>query len=83
MLSHFSCVLLFVTLWTVVCQNLLFMEFGSPYPPPGDLPDPGMKLEPLMFPALAAGSLPLLSLGKPKRWLTKRFNILLIVLKNC
>ena len=43
---------------------------GLPCPPPGDLPDPEMKLESLLFPALAAGSLPLLSLGKPKRWLT-------------
>ena len=36
--------------WTVACQALLFMEFsgqvyrsGLPFPPPGDLPDPGME----------------------------------------
>ena len=30
-------------------------------PPPGDLPDPGMKLTSLKCPALASGSLPLAS----------------------
>ena len=49
-LSHFSHVQLFVTLWTVACQAPLFMGFsrqqywsGLPYPPPGDLPDPGIE----------------------------------------
>ena len=28
---------------------------GLPCPPPGDLPDPGIKLRSLMFPALANG----------------------------
>ena len=46
-LSH---VRLFVTLWTVACQAPLSMEFprqkywsGLPFPPPGDLPDPGTE----------------------------------------
>jgi len=50
MLSHFSCVQLFVTLWTVACQAPLSMGFsrqeywrGLPCPPPGDLPYPGIK----------------------------------------
>ena len=47
-LSRFSC--LFATPWTVACQAPLSMGFsrqenwsGSPCPPPGDLPDPGME----------------------------------------
>ena len=49
-LSHFSCVQLFTTLWTVACQALLSMEFSRreywsalPCLPPGDLPDPGIE----------------------------------------
>ena len=41
---------LFATSWTVVSQAPLSMEFsrqeywsGLPYPPPGDLPDPGIE----------------------------------------
>ena len=37
-----------------------------PGPPPGDLPDPGIELIPLMFPALQADSLPSESPGKPQ-----------------
>ena len=47
--SRFSCVNS-VTLWTVACQAPLSMGFsrreywsGLPCPPPGDLPDPGIK----------------------------------------
>ena len=61
-LSHFSCVRLFVTLWTVACQTPLSMGFsrqeywsGFSFPPPGDLPDPGIKPMSLMSPALAGG----------------------------
>ena len=53
----FSCVWLFVTLWTVSCQTPLSMEFsrqvfwsGLPIPTPGDLPDPSPA-----SPALAGG----------------------------
>ena len=59
-LSHFSCVQPFVTLWTVACQAPLSMEFsrqkywsGLPCPPPGDLPDPGIEPGPLVSPAVA------------------------------
>ena len=62
LLSHFSCVQLFVTPWTVACQAPLSMGFsrqeywsGLPCPPPGDLPKPGFKVESLISPALAGG----------------------------
>ena len=54
-LSH---VQLFVTLWTVAHQTSLSMGFprqehwsGLPFPPPGDLPDSGIKLMSLASPA--------------------------------
>ena len=59
-LSCFSCVQLFVTLWTVAHQAPLSMglswrEYWSllPCPPPGDLPNTGIKPASLMPPALA------------------------------
>ena len=61
MLNHFSRVQLFVTLWPVAHQAPLSMGFsrqeywsGLPCPPPGDLPDPGIKPG---SPALQADSL--------------------------
>ena len=61
MLSHFSRVQLFLTLWTVASQAPLSMGFsrqeywsGLPCPPPGDLPNPGIDPE---SPALQADSL--------------------------
>ena len=55
------CVRLFVTLWAVAHQAPLSMGFsrqeywsGWPYPPPGDLPDPGIKPMFLSSPALAS-----------------------------
>ena len=64
MLRCFSCIQLFVTLWTLSCQAPLSMGFsrqeywsGLPCPPPGDLSDSGMEPESLMFPALEAGSM--------------------------
>ena len=60
MLHHFSRVGLFETLWTVACQAPLSMGFstqehwsGLPFPPPGDLPNPGIEPASLTFPALA------------------------------
>ena len=60
MLSCFTHNLLFVTPWTVASQASLSMGFfrqeywsGLPCPPPGDLPDPEIKLVSLMSPALA------------------------------
>ena len=50
MLSHFSCVLFFVTPWTAACQAPLSMGFprlntevGYHALPSGDLSDPGIK----------------------------------------
>ena len=50
-LRHLSHVQLFATLWTVAPQAPQSMGFsrqeywsGLPYPPPGDLPGPGIKL---------------------------------------
>ena len=49
-LSRFSRVRHFATLWTVARQAPLFLGFskqeywnGLPCPPPGDLPDPGIS----------------------------------------
>ena len=60
MLSHFSRVQLFATLWTVPCQTSLFMGFsrqeywsGLPFLNPGDLPHPGIEPTSLTSPALA------------------------------
>ena len=61
LLSCFSCVRLFVILWTVACQAPLSMRFSKEYwselpcPPPGDLPDPGIEPEFLTSPASAGG----------------------------
>ena len=53
---------LYTTLWTIVRQAPLSMEFsrqeywsGLPCPPPGGLPNPGMEPTSLMSPALAGG----------------------------
>ena len=61
-LSHFNCVQVFATLWTVAHQPPLSMGFsrqeywrGLPFLPPGDLPDPGMEPASLPSPALAGG----------------------------
>ena len=61
-LSHFSCVHLFVTLWTVVHQVPLPMGFsrqeywsGLPFSPPGDLPGPGIEPVSPTSPTLAGG----------------------------
>ena len=62
MVSHFSHVWLFTTLWIVACQAPLSMGFsrqeywsGLLCPPPGDLPNPGIESKSLMSPALAGG----------------------------
>ena len=59
---------LFAPPWTVACQAPLSMEFsrqaywsGLTFPSPGDLSNPGIKLE---SPALQADSLPLHHLVK-------------------
>ena len=59
-LSHFSLVQFFATLWIVAQQAPLFMGFskhkywsGLPYPPSGDLRDLGGELASLKSPASA------------------------------
>ena len=59
MLSCFSHIQLFVTLWTVAHQALLSMEFsrqeywsGLLCPHPGDLPNPGVEPMSLASPVL-------------------------------
>ena len=78
MLSHFSLFRFFVTLWTVAHQAPRSMGFprqeywsGLPFPPPGDLPDPGTERTSPASPALQADSLSTEPPGK-----------LLIVAKN-
>ena len=68
MISCFTCAQLLVTLWTRAHQAPLSMGFsrqeywsGLPYPPPGDLPNPGIEPMSLMFNLhWEAGSLPLM-----------------------
>ena len=80
MLSCFSHVRLFATPWTVARHVPLSMGFsrqeywsGLPFPPAGDLPNPGIKT---MTPALQIDSLPAKPLGKPVRhWLKAISNI--------
>ena len=62
MLSHFSCVWLFVTPWTITHQDPLSMGFsrqeywsGLPSPPPGELPDSGIEPTSLIFLSSARG----------------------------
>ena len=62
MLRCFSCIQLFVTLWTVVHQAPLSMGFSRqeywnrlPCPPLGGLPNPGIEPISFMSPALASG----------------------------
>jgi len=57
-----SPVRLFASLWTTACQTPLSMGFSSqefwsglPFPPPGDLPDPGIELASPTSPAPAGG----------------------------
>ena len=79
-LSH---VRLFLTLWTVAHQAPLSM--GSPgkntgvscrFPPPGDLPDPGIEPTSPASPALQADSLLPSHQGSPKEWMDQVFSFL-------
>ena len=61
-----------MTPWTIGHQAHLSMEFsrqeywsGLPFPPPGDLPDPGMKLASPASLALAGRFFSTEPLGKP------------------
>ena len=71
-LSHFSCVRLFLTPWTIAHQSPLSMGFsrqeywsGLPCPSPDTRPDPGREHTTLASPALQAVSLPTEPPGKP------------------
>ena len=68
----FSFAWLFVTWWTVTCQASLSMGFsrqeywsGLPFPPPGYLPDSGIKPSFLCLLHWQVGSSPLAPSGKP------------------
>ena len=70
--QSFSRVCLFITSWTITRQTPLSMEFsrkeywsGLPFPPPGDLPDSGIKLTCLVSPALLGGVYTTEAPGKP------------------
>ena len=67
-----SCVWLFAILKTVACQASLSLGFpsqeywsGLPFPPPGDLPDPGIKPA---SPAVTDGFFAAVPPGKSRRW---------------
>ena len=67
-----------VTLWIAARQTPLSMGFsrqeywsGLPFPPPGDLPNPGIEPTSPMSPALPADSLPAEPLGKPSQEASK------------
>ena len=69
-----SCPIL-MTPWTVACQATPSMEFsrqeywsGLPFPPPGDLPNPGTEPMFLASPAMVGSSLPLSHVGSPSNY---------------
>ena len=68
-----SCVQLFATSWTIVCQAHVSIGFswqeywsGLPFPSPGDLPGPGMKPTSPVSPALAGEFFTTEPPGKPR-----------------
>ena len=72
MLSHLSRVQLFVTPWTVAHQAPVSMGVsrqehwsGLPFPPPGDLPDPGAEPAPPVSPVSASRLFTTEPPGKP------------------
>ena len=74
-LSHSSHVWVCATIWTIAHQASLSMEFprqeywrGLPCPPPGDPPNPGIKLMFLISPVFAGG------LGSPSSKVSVQFS---------
>ena len=74
-LSRFTCVRLFATLWAIARQPPLSMGFsrqeywsGLPCPPVGDLPDPGMEPMSLASPALAGRLFTTSATWRRRRW---------------
>ena len=81
MLSHFSHVQHFATLWTVARQAPLSKGFskqeywsGVPFPSPRDLPNAEIEPASLTSPALQVDSLPLMPPGKPFYLLRNSFS---------
>ena len=82
MLSHFSSVRFFLTLWTITCQDPLSTGFsrkkywsGLSFPPLGDLPIRRIKHMSLISPALAGGLFTTSTLGsslKSQNYLQKQ-----------
>ena len=77
----------FVTLWAVTCQAPLSMRLSQqvwwsegPFPPPGDLPDPGIEPVFLTSPALACGFF--LSLVPPRKPLPEHIYLTFSVLEH-
>ena len=75
MLSRFSHVRLFETLWIVAHQPPLSIKFsrqeywsGLPCPPPEGLPHLGIEPTSLLSPALAGGFFTSAQPGKPLNW---------------
>ena len=71
-LSHSSHVQPLATLWTISCHAPLSMGFsrqeywtGLPCPPPGNLPDPGLKPASSVIPCIAGGFFTTEAPGKP------------------
>ena len=80
-----SLVGLFATIWTVACLSPLSMGFlrqeycsRLPFPPPGDLPDPGIKPTSPASPASAGGFFITAPPRKPLKLSTSGFNPVLI-----
>ena len=72
------------TLWTAAHQDPLSLGFpkqeywgGFPFPPPGDLPNPGIESASPVSPALQVNSLPTETLGMLKSH-QRRFNLISI-----
>ena len=87
--SHFYCVRLFVTLWTIVCQAPLSMGFSRqeywselPCPPLGDLPNPGTELVSLISPALAGGQFTTSATWEDPYMSIQKQNILWVIASN-
>ena len=89
-LSLFSCVWLFVTLWTVARQAPLSMEFcrqeywsGLPCLPLGDLSDTGIKPGSPASPVLHMDSLPTGFKSSPTAWLLCDLWCMVLLLWPC
>ena len=79
--SHFSRVWLSATLWPVALQAPLSIGFsrqedwsGLPFPPPGDLPDPGIELTSFLSTVLAGEFFAVEPLAKPRLLAYDRMN---------